>query len=77
MVKTDDKRTYYNTVRKQGSSLVVSIPPKVVKHLNLDEGDEIGFQKEHSQEIEEARETGDYGSFWNETNQSGEKQGLE
>lgn len=75
MPETNGKRTFYNNVRRQGSSLVVSIPPEIVKHLELEEGDEIAFQRENSSKIEnqEHRKNGDYSSMWNETVQSGER----
>lgn len=76
MPETNGKRTYYNQVRRQGSSLVVSIPPQIVEHLKLEEGDEMAFQKEQSEKIkkQEGRENGDYHSAWNETLQSGERE---
>lgn len=69
------KRTYYNEVRKQGGSYVISLPPQIVEKNNIKEGDEIGFQNEHSEKIEkrEDRENGDHFSGFNETVQSGER----
>ena len=73
MPKTQTERTYYNQVRKQGSSLVVSIPPQIAEHLDLEKGDELGFQKEHSEEVAGERDNGNYASKWNETKQRGDK----
>lgn len=69
------KRTFYNKVRKQGGSYVISLPPKIVEKNNIEQGDEIGFQNEHSKKIEqkEDRENGKYFSAFNETIQSGDR----
>lgn len=74
--ETTPKKTFYNHVRKEGGSYVVSLPPEIIKHNKIKEGDEIAFQKEHSQKIENEtdRENGNYTSIFNETVQSGERE---
>jgi antitoxin component of MazEF toxin-antitoxin module len=76
MPQENGKGTFYNNARKQGSSLVVTIPKKIVEERNIKPGDEIAFELEHSKKIQERedRENGDYFSAWNETLQSGKRE---
>jgi antitoxin component of MazEF toxin-antitoxin module len=75
MPQQNGKGTFTNKARKQGNSLVVSIPSKIVEERNIEPGDEIAFELEHSEKIHkrEDRENGEYWSSWNETLQSGER----
>lgn len=58
--------------------MVTTIPKPLAEYLNIEQGDKINWQTEHSKKIAEKqnRENGDYGSLWNETKQKkeGEKQ---
>lgn len=76
MPQQKQKSTFTNNARKQGNSMVVTIPAKIVEERNIQEGDEIAFETEHSEKIaqREDREHGYYWSCWNETTQSGERQ---
>lgn len=74
MPHENGKPTFYNTARKQGNSVVVTIPKKIVEENDIQPGDEVAFQTEHSEKIAEERENGDYFSGWNETVQSGERE---
>lgn len=75
MPQENGKSTFYNNARKQGNSIVVTIPSKIVEEREIQEGDEIAFELEHSKKIEKRkdREHGEYWSSWNETTQRGEK----
>lgn len=75
MPQEKGKSTFTNNARKQGSSVVVTIPSKIVEERDIEPGDVIAFELEHSQKIEnrEDREHGEYFSAWNETTQSGER----
>jgi len=75
MPQQKQKSTFTNDARKQGNSMVVTIPAKIVQERNIQEGDTIAFETEHSEKIanREDREHGYYWSCWNETTQSGER----
>lgn len=75
MPQQNGKSTFYRDARKQGSSIIVTIPKKIVDENDIQEGDEIAFQQEHSEEIaqHEGRQHGHYWSNWNETTQSGKR----
>lgn len=79
MPEQNGKATFDSEARKQGGSLVTTIPKKIVEEHDIQEGDEINWQLEHSEKIaqREDRENGDYASFWNETVQSGERKTSE
>ena len=67
-MKEDDKAKFERTASDNNGSIKVNIPPEIAEHLNLEQGDTIGLQTEHS------KDHGNYASFWNETEQRGEKQ---
>ena len=75
MPQQNGKTTFYREARKQGNSIIVTLPADLVKENDIQPGDKIGFQQEHSQEIAERkdREHGHYWSNWNETTQNGER----
>lgn len=62
-MKEDDKAEFTRTASNNNGSIQVNIPPEIAKHLNLEPGDTIGLQTEHSKDY------GPYASFWNQTKQ--------
>jgi hypothetical protein len=54
--------------RKNGNSLAITIPKPLREHNNIQEGDTVAIQAEHSEEY------GSYTSFWNQSQQKGDKQ---
>jgi len=72
-MKSKDKIQFSTTARKRGGSTETTIPPKILEKLNIQPGDEINWEIDHSEKIEEERETGDHADIWNETVQSGER----
>ncbi|EMA11597.1 hypothetical protein SAMN05443574_103336 [Haloarcula vallismortis] len=57
------------TARKQGGSLVTTIPPEIAEHDDIEEGDELSWQSEFSEDLEEEEGRGEYESLWNQTKQ--------
>jgi antitoxin component of MazEF toxin-antitoxin module len=74
MVNSNNKIQFSTTARKRGGSLETTIPPELIKKLNIEPGDQLNWEFDHSEEIEKERETGAHADLWNETVQSGEKE---
>ncbi|QIB75401.1 hypothetical protein G3I44_14520 [Halogeometricum borinquense] len=66
-----DKTTFPSNVRREGGSLVTSIPPEIIDHNEIQEGDTIEWQKEHTEKH------GNYSSSWNPRQQEEQEQPAE
>jgi len=67
-MKSSDKIIFERPACDNSGSTQITIPPELVKHLEIEKGDTVALQVEHSDEH------GEYASFWNQTKQQGEKQ---
>lgn len=66
-MKDKDKAKFKRTAANNNGSIQINIPPEIREHLNIQPGDTIKLQTEHS------NQHGKYASFWNETVQTGER----
>lgn len=64
--KNREKVQFEVKARKVGNSTVITLPPEILKHNKIEEGDMISIQAEHG-------EHGAYSSFWNPEKQKGEE----
>lgn len=69
-MKDNDKAEFTRKATDNNGSIMVTVPPEIANHLDLEPGDKIGMQTEHSDIYKE------YASIWNDTKQR-EKIGAE
>lgn len=66
-MKDNDKANFTRKASDNNGTARINIPSEIAEHINLEPGDTISLQTEHSEEY------GSYASFWNQTKQ-GDKQ---
>lgn len=66
-MKSKDKAQFQRKASDNNGSIQIIIPKQIAQHLNLEQGETVALQTEHSDEY------GPYASFWNHTKQEGEK----
>jgi hypothetical protein len=62
-MKDNNKAQFKRTASDNNGGIQVNIPPEIAEHLNLEKGEKIGIQTEHSDKY------GKYASFWNHSKQ--------